>query len=303
MPAVIFDLDGTLVESTELHADTFVDAFREFGYDVEREKVKELIGISGIEIVERITGKPRQEIFKRKVELFLERIHELKERKNASRVLKQLRKRGIKVGLATSSTREMTEAIVEKFGWKFDCIVTPENVERGKPDPQMLAMAVEKLGGPAVYVGDTEYDRKMAELCGVDPLILGENLGDLGEVLSYRFGRVRTHELADREMVGTPVKVAPGYARVVLLTKEIMKVDESGLVNDSFTFGVAELAAMLAVNRPGVLLKSAMVRFLRKVHVGDVIVGEGWFEKGRVRVRAIVKGKAVLEGLLEVHVG
>ena len=79
----------------------------------------------------------------------------------------------------------------------------------------------------------------------------------------------RTHKLASERLVGRPLKIEPGCAEVELLTTEEMAVDEYGLVHGGFTFGLADYAAMLAVNEPTVVLGKAEVRFLKPVKVGE----------------------------------
>ncbi len=79
---------------------------------------------------------------------------------------------------------------------------------------------------------------------------------------------IRTHKLASERLLGKPVKVGPPEAEVILETTEEMAVDEYGLVHGGFTFGLADYAAMLAVNEPTVVLGKAEVRFLKPVKVG-----------------------------------
>ena len=79
----------------------------------------------------------------------------------------------------------------------------------------------------------------------------------------------RTHKLASERLVGRPLKIEQGYAEVELLTTEEMAVDEYGLVHGGFTFGLADYAAMLAVNEPTVVLGKAEVRFLKPVKAGE----------------------------------
>ncbi|WP_297470856.1 PaaI family thioesterase [Thermococcus sp.] len=84
----------------------------------------------------------------------------------------------------------------------------------------------------------------------------------------------RTHRLANERLVGRPLKIEPGRAEVELLTTEEMAVDEYGLVHGGFTFGLADYAAMLAVNEPTVVLGKAEVRFLKPVKVGDILIAK-----------------------------
>jgi len=75
-----------------------------------------------------------------------------------------------------------------------------------------------------------------------------------------------------KELVGEAVQIITGKKAVVKLkTTNIMRVDEKGLVHGGFTFGLADYAAMLAVNHPYTVLYKANVTFLKPVRVGDVL--------------------------------
>jgi len=87
----------------------------------------------------------------------------------------------------------------------------------------------------------------------------------------------RTHLALDRRLCGEPLDsaaTAAGAARVGLTTVPEMAADAAGLVHGGFVFGLADHAAMLAVNHPNVVLGSAAVRFLRPVVVGERLVAE-----------------------------
>ncbi|ASJ00825.1 PaaI family thioesterase [Thermococcus gorgonarius] len=118
----------------------------------------------------------------------------------------------------------------------------------------------------------------------------------------------RTHRLTSERLVGKPLKIEPGRAEVELITTEEMAVDEYGLVHGGFTFGLADYAAMLAVNEPTVVLGKAEVRFLKPVKVGEKLRAEAKIEEdlGRKRiVRAEVfneRGEKVFEGTFHCYV-
>jgi len=117
---------------------------------------------------------------------------------------------------------------------------------------------------------------------------------------------IRTHKLASKEWVGEVVEVGDNYAVVKLKTREEMKVDEFGLVHGGFTFGAADLAAMLAVNEETVVLYKAEVRFTAPVKVGEEIVAkakvvEADGRKRKVEVEAWTD-KKVLEGVMFCYV-
>ena len=82
---------------------------------------------------------------------------------------------------------------------------------------------------------------------------------------------IRTHAAIDRSLCGSPVALAPGRAEVELVPTPAMAADASGLVHGGFVFGLADYAAMLAVNEPTVVLAAAEVRFLKPVRVGETL--------------------------------
>jgi len=111
----------------------------------------------------------------------------------------------------------------------------------------------------------------------------------------------RTHLAVDPRLVGTPLELGDGSASVVLVTLPEMAADERGLVHGGFVFGLADYAAMLAVNHPNVVLGSSEVRFLKPVRVGDRLVATAEVEETagkKIRVRVVVRrgGEEVLAG-------
>ena len=100
---------------------------------------------------------------------------------------------------------------------------------------------------------------------------------------------IKTHLLAHGPLLGTPLEVVDGKsATVKLVVIENMVVDEEGLVHGGFTFGLADYAAMLAVNDPNVVIGGANLRFIAPVKRGDVMIAEA-------RVIEEVKRKRVIE--------
>lgn len=117
----------------------------------------------------------------------------------------------------------------------------------------------------------------------------------------------KTHGSIDPRLVGIIEHLAEGSSRVSLRCLPEMAADASGLVHGGFTFGLADYAAMMAVNDPNVVLGAADVRFLAPVRVGRKAVAEGRVteEKGRKRVVSVtvdVEGVRVLEGSLTAFV-
>jgi acyl-coenzyme A thioesterase PaaI-like protein len=84
----------------------------------------------------------------------------------------------------------------------------------------------------------------------------------------------RTHLAIDPRLCGTPRSLAEGTAAVSLRTLPEMAADARGLIHGGFVFGLADYAAMLAINEPNVVLGSADVRLLAPVALGDVLCAE-----------------------------
>lgn len=119
--------------------------------------------------------------------------------------------------------------------------------------------------------------------------------------------RVNTHPNIDPVLCGTPLELAAGRARAEMTTTEVMGTDARGLVHGGFVFGLADHAAMLAVNDPFVVLGSADVRFNAPVRVGETVIATAEIreEKGKKRVilvEAKVGDRTVLSGTMVAFV-
>lgn len=122
----------------------------------------------------------------------------------------------------------------------------------------------------------------------------------------------RTHHAIDPVLVGAPVSLADGEAVVELEAIGQMAADHRGLVHGGFVFGLADYAAMLAVNDPFVVLGAAETRFTKPVRVGDVVRATARIseEKGRKRAVSVTVARGdevVMEGtftcfVLDAHV-
>ncbi|HJX23292.1 MAG TPA: hotdog domain-containing protein [Candidatus Bathyarchaeia archaeon] len=113
--------------------------------------------------------------------------------------------------------------------------------------------------------------------------------------------------------MGEPLEIRTGeFARARLKANSEMTVDNSGLIHGGFTFGLADYAAMIAVNEPYVVLASARVRFTRPVRVGEELMAEARViqvegRKRNVEVKVSSSSNVVFHGefmcaVLEGHV-
>ena len=124
---------------------------------------------------------------------------------------------------------------------------------------------------------------------------------------------INTHGNISERLVGKPIEVIGGTRATVELTAtEEMTADSTGLIHGGFTFGLADYAAMLAVNHPNVVLGSTQTKFTAPVKTGDTMRAEATVtnvdgKKSEVNVEVKVGELKVFTGIflcysLEKHV-
>ena len=116
-----------------------------------------------------------------------------------------------------------------------------------------------------------------------------------------------THLAIDHSLCGTPTFVEGGRAEVRLEATREMSADDRGLVHGGFVFGLADYAAMLAVNDPNVVLGSADVRFLAPVRVGEKLTAVALMagrqgDRREIEVSVHRREKTVFAGVFTCHV-
>jgi uncharacterized protein (TIGR00369 family) len=112
---------------------------------------------------------------------------------------------------------------------------------------------------------------------------------------------IRTHQTINRALCGTPIEQGEGFCRIELLTSDRMTVDDHHLVHGGFVFGLADHAAMLAVNDPNVVLGSASVKFLKPVQPNQMLIAEAHVntvegKKQNVHVKIMRQTDIVFDG-------
>jgi haloacid dehalogenase superfamily, subfamily IA, variant 3 with third motif having DD or ED len=150
---VIFDMDGTLIESTEADFLAWKWVFADFGHELSFQDYMPMLGIRSTDLLHyklHLEGDVLQQALAKKMAYFREiaegnGIHPVP---YVEEFLKQVRSYPIKTALATSSRREKMYLLMEKLGWLhyFDAVVTGEEVHHGKPAPDIFLQAAERLG-------------------------------------------------------------------------------------------------------------------------------------------------------------
>ncbi|MDP9468130.1 MAG: HAD family hydrolase [Chloroflexota bacterium] len=203
MRALIFDLDGTLIDTVYAHVFAWQRALAEAGLPIEGWRIHRRIGMSGglfTRAVARELGRPLSEaevdqIRQRHGELFRELMPERRPLPGAVALLAHLREVGVPFGIGTSGRRPEIDASLEALGIGADVIVVERgDVLRAKPEPDLFLACQERMGvliSDVTVVGDAVWDLLAARRAGM--LSVGLLTGGYGEDELARAGAFRVY--------------------------------------------------------------------------------------------------------------
>lgn len=176
--AAIFDVDGTLVDSVDLHASAWQDALIRFGHDVSFEQARSQIGKGGDQFVPTFLSEAEQRDHGEAMEAWRgERFksHYLPLVRPFSAVpelLRRVRAAGLKVAVASSAKGSELEVYLKiaEIEHLVDVVTSSDDAEQSKPEPDIFQAALKKLGvaaSEAVAIGDTPFDAQAAGKAGM----------------------------------------------------------------------------------------------------------------------------------------
>ena len=174
-PAAILDVDGTLVDTNYHHALAWYRAFRQHEIVLPVWRIHRHIGMGGDQLVEALCDQRTEEekgddIRAAEKTLYFELIDEVQPLRGARELIEDLKQRGHAVVLASSAKQDEVEHYLDLLDARelADDWTTSADVEATKPEPDLVAAAIDKAGnGDAVMVGDTTWDCEAAKRAGV----------------------------------------------------------------------------------------------------------------------------------------
>jgi HAD superfamily hydrolase (TIGR01509 family) len=170
---VLFDVDGTLVDTNYLHTVAWWDAFRSQHHDVAMSRLHGLIGQGSDRLVESVLGAGDDAISDAHTDFYGARLHDLRAFDGAADLLRAVKASGLRVLLATSASAKEAEHLRAAIGADdvIDLVTTKDDAESSKPAPDIVETAMARNGlAPAdcVFVGDTVWDVEAASRAGLE---------------------------------------------------------------------------------------------------------------------------------------
>jgi HAD superfamily hydrolase (TIGR01509 family) len=188
--AVLLDIDGTLLDSNDAHAQAWSDTLKEAGHEIGSEAVRPLVGMGSDKLLPKLTGidaesEEGKRLIARRTEVFeKEYLPSIRPFPKSRDLLERMRSEGLRLVVATSASEEELRGLLRALGaeWLRDDATSSSDADRSKPDPDIVRAAVDTAGvGPAscVMLGDTPYDVEAATRSGVR--VIGLRCGGWGD--------------------------------------------------------------------------------------------------------------------------
>lgn len=173
LKGVIFDVDGTLVDSNDAHAGSWVDTLREIGIDVPFDVIWPMIGMGGDKLLPSAAGiesdsELGKELSDRRWEIFQrDYLPRLKPMRGSRALVQRMKSDGLSLIVASSASGNELGALMEaaEVADLIEVRTSSSDAEDSKPDPDIVQAAVRKSGlepDNLIMLGDTPYDVQAA---------------------------------------------------------------------------------------------------------------------------------------------
>lgn len=179
--SVIFDMDGVLIDSERFYFDRRMKYFDSIQMEPASRDIKDYVGSTEEDTWQKLVQDEqlRKELRRKYVLFRQENPIDLQQalRTEAPRVIQELKKRGKKIAIASSSKRKDIEQMVEQCGLGFfiDFLISGEELQESKPHPEIYQISAKKLGGRAMAVEDSFVGIASAKAAGLYTVALKQD--------------------------------------------------------------------------------------------------------------------------------
>lgn len=191
--AVIFDLDGVLIDSEQANVESATEAFAAEGTPLSREEIRQVVGRHPLDYVPRlarargITPRRQRRLLERQYAAYEEWSARIRRVEGAEILIPDLARRGFRLAVATSSDRASARESLQRVGLldHFELLLTLEDVRERKPSPQIYRLALERLGlapEQVVVVEDSSPGVQAARAAGLRCIALRSRWVDPGDI-------------------------------------------------------------------------------------------------------------------------
>jgi HAD superfamily hydrolase (TIGR01509 family) len=181
--AVLFDIDGTLLDSNDAHAHAWLDSLRGHGISVPFEHVRSKIGLGSDKLLAELAGidhdsaSGRSITERRSAILKAHYLADLGPFHGSRMLVDRLRSRGLTCAVVSSSARADIFDLLREAGVAdlMDLVISSDDADPSKPDPDLVEIAVARIGlepEEAIMIGDTPYDIEAGRRAGVRVIAL-----------------------------------------------------------------------------------------------------------------------------------
>lgn len=176
--AVLLDIDGTLIDSNEAHARSWMEALDEAGIAANYLQIRRLIGMGGDQLLPRVANisddsDEGRKISKRRGEIFRSRyLPQLKVFPGVRELLQKMRDNQMQIVISSSASQEDLKSLLKKIqiGDLIQNATSADDADNSKPSPDLISAALKKTNAnpqEALMLGDTPYDIQAAAKAGV----------------------------------------------------------------------------------------------------------------------------------------
>lgn len=202
--AVVFDFDGLIIDTETVWYETYLEILQEYGGSIALEDFARFIGTHNPDMYPYICRLANnqitvEELFEKKAVIHAEKMAKINAREGVEEYLRDAKKMGLKIGLASSSSKSWVTSFLKNLNLYdyFEVIKTSDDVDKVKPDPELYLQALQALEvkpQEAIAFEDSGNGLNAAVAAGIKCVIIPNKVT---EVLTFKDHSLRLNSMGD----------------------------------------------------------------------------------------------------------